>query len=1371
MRLGTLLLAFFAAIFFARICTAQHRYNFSRLDINNGLSDNRVNCFLKDRRGYVWIGTLFGLNRYDGRNLRVFTSRQQDSTTVSENNIEKLFEDPDGRIWISMRGSQNIFNPRDEKIIRKTSSLLKSYHLPPGKLTDIVRGQEDRFWFLHSSEGLYRYTASDKKMVRVTVPGNDAMRPVPGDAVMVAEDHAGGVWVVYRNGVLERLDIKTLAVTKTNRDLQHFFSNPIEFKIMVDQDNDLWIHTRSSNQGIFFLQQGRSLINFNTHSREIKLSSDILTGVEQDNAGMIWVGTDHGGVNIIDKKNRSVITILHNEEDAKSISQNSTSVVYKDRDGFIWLGTYKKGVNIYHENLVRFNTYQHKLSDPRSLPYDDINAFAEDEKGNIWIGTNGQGLIYFDRVSQRFTQYKHDPKSNNSLSSDVIVSLFFDRHHELWIGTFYGGLNRYDGKKFTHYKHSSTDTTSIGDDSIWEIYEDSQQRLWIGTISAGVDLFDRSNNRFLHYNRYVDQNSIHASYVPVITEDHDHNVWFGTGYGLDVLPANSKVFKQYLNDASDPKSLSGNSIISLLEDSRRNLWIGTSEGLNLFRPDSGTFRVFTTAEGLPHNTVLTLADDDVGNVWMGTSNGLSCMMLSRDNDGKVTGYQFRNYTQADGVQGKQFNEGAVLKTKKGELVFGGSNGFNIFKPEEIRPDTSKPRVIIADFQVANRTVHVGDTVNGDVVLPQSLDYLQTITLNSKNNVFSLELAVLNFFSPDKVRYKYMLKGFDKDWIFPDAGSRKVAYTNLDGGHYTFMAMASNSDGIWSDKIYTVNVEVLSPFWKTKTAVFVYVLVAMGIFFLARRLAVERERMKNRLKSERQAALQMHELDLMKIKFLTNVSHEFKTPLSLILAPIEKLLSRPTDTDLTTQYQMIQRNARRLLNMVNLLLDFRKMEVQEIKFNPTQGDIVGFIKDTAGSFSDISEKKNIDFIIKSNVDRLLTFFDKDKLERILFNLLSNAFKFTPVQGKVGVSINIITKFDSSQQWLELRVSDTGIGIPSDKIDKIFDRFYQHDVPVSLLNQGSGIGLSIAREFVQAHQGTIQVKSELEKGSEFIVSIPLPESEVTNLLEPEEPVATIQEAEYAEVVHDHWKVLLLVEDSEDFRFYLKDNLRGHYKILEASDGQEGLDLALKHLPDLIVSDVAMPVMDGLTLCSQIKSNESISHTPVILLTARSDEKQKIEGFDTGADDYITKPFSFEMLQSRIKNLIIRRENKHKAIRKLIDVKPTEIAVTSLDQKFIRNAIAIVEENMSNSNFRVEGLSEKLGISRVHLYKKLTSLTGKAPLEFMRTLRMQRAAQLLGTSKMSISQIAYQVGFNNPKYFAKYFKEEYNMTPSAYAASKTE
>jgi len=1355
-------------------CGAQSaHYRFTRINIDHGLSNNQIKCFLKDSKGFVWIGTVSGLNRYDGYDVKTFESRLSDTTAILDNDVNRLFEDPEGKIWVTSGLGQSIYDPSLEKFSHNTVRQLSKFNVPGGLITAIEKDTDGNFWFVHSTLGLFQYRPTDQSTIKIEHSETDTTTISNAQIASFTQDRDGNFWLIYRTGVIEKISSNNHRVMYRNDQLKRRYKyESLEYNLVMDAEGDAWIYVTNSNRGIYYLNQSSNkLIHLDKNASQGKLTSDIVRGLVQDNKGLIWIATDHGGINILNKQDFSIRVVLHNPDDVRSLSQNSIQTIYKDYDGFIWVGTYKKGVNYYHENVIRFRLLQHQVSDPNSLPFNDINAFAEDKLGNLWIGTNGGGLIYYDRKRERFQQYLSDPGNARSLSSNVIVSLCMDRSGKLWIGTYYGGLNCFDGKKFTRYKHNPTDPTSIADDSIWEIFEDSQGKIWIGTLSSGLDIFDPTSKTFTHF-RPGDFNSVHTSYITSITEDREGNVWVGTGYGIDFYERQTGRFIHFLNDPANPNSLSNNNIYKIIDDGFGNIWIGTKEGLNQYNKSTKTFKLYRTEQGLPHNTIFTILKDNRHNLWMSTTKGISSLILTRGERGEALSYRFKNYDEFDGLQGKQFNDDAGFRMNSGELVFGGALGFNMFRPEEIIPNSKKPTVIITGFQLFNKDVTIGEEVNGHVLFDRSLQETEEITLRHTDNVFSIEFAALSFFHTEKSRYQYKLEGFSPDWLDANGESRQVTFTNLDPGTYVFRVRASNNDGLWNETDVRLKIVVLPPFWKTRVAFVMYVAIILAALFVTRKLILQRERMKFAIERERTEAQRTHEMDMMKLKFFTNVSHEFRTPLTLILTPLEKILKNTTNADQLNQFQLIHRNARRLLNLVNQLLDFRKLEVQEIKFNPSEGDIVQFIRETVLSFSDLSEKKDIKLEFKSTITSLETVFDQDKLEKILLNLLSNAFKFTPEHGQV--TAEVVLDAEDSKQLL-IKVTDTGIGIAADKLDKIFERFFQTELPKSMVNQGSGIGLSITAEFVKAHEGTITVTSEVGKGSCFTVTLPIKtiaSVEVVQEAAEVEP-SQVQEASILnqEEGSNKLPVVLLVEDNEDFRFYLKDNLRSNYRIVEARNGKDGLTKALAELPDLIVSDVMMPEMNGIEFCKKVKTDPRISHSPVILLTARTAEEQKLEGFESGADDYITKPFNFEILQSRIRNLIHQRELFQKDFRKQIEVKASALTITSLDEKLIERAIKCVEENIADPEFSVEDLSHHLNMSRVHLYKKLTALTGKSPLEFIRTIRLQQAAQLLKKSQLTVSEVAYKVGFNNPKYFTKYFKEEYKVLPSVYAASKDE
>jgi signal transduction histidine kinase/ligand-binding sensor domain-containing protein/DNA-binding response OmpR family regulator len=1372
------LLTLFVFFLFLNTVNAQHnQYQFSQLNINQGLSNNQITCIYKDTKGFMWFGTMSGLNRYDGYKFKVFKHNNHAVSSLDDDYISNIQEGPDQSLWIQTRSGFNIYNLQTGQISHDIKKTLAAFSIPDSLISNIKKDRNGNFWFVHNRYGIYRYNPKTKKTRHYTHQLNDSTSLYSNTITAIAEDSGGDFWIAHNNGVLEKLDAKTNKITSRIYTLNKLYPQEhFNMLLSIDAQDDLWVYINGGALGTFYFNpKTKSYKHIDKNSIGGKLNSNIVYNIVQDNKGLVWISTDHGGINLLDKKTFSTAYITNRAGDPKSIAQNSITALYKDNTGIIWVGTYKRGISYYHESIIKFPLYQHHPADLNSLSYDDVNKFAEDAEGNLWIGTNGGGLIYFDRKKNTYQLYKHQANNAGSLCNDVIVSLCIDHEQKLWIGTYFGGLDCFDGKTFKHYKHNEADPNSISDDRVWEIMEDSQNRLWVGTLAGGLNLFDRQKKIFYHY-QPKQPNSIHSTYISALIEDQQGNIWIGTSDGIDVLEKKSNHFIHYLHNEKNTQSLINNNIVGIYSDSRNLIWITTQEGLSIFNPQTKTFRNFFKEDGLPDNATLEVLEDNHHHIWLSTKNGLSDITVSGSNSNYKLA--FKNYDEADGLQGREFNENAALKTRKGELVFGGASGFNLFVPEQIKANTNKPAVFLTDFQIFDQSIQTGEKVNGDIILSKSITDTKAVTLSYQDNVFSIEFAALNFFDPQKVKLQYKLEGFNKSWVTADNYLRKATYTNLDPGTYTFKVKAVNADGVWSDKEANLKITVLPPLWRTWYAFFTYVILVLGGLYLMRRrgiqkiktqFALEQERKEARitLEYERQEAKRMHDLDLMKIKFFTNVSHEFRTPLSLILSPIEDLIKKTAEND---QHLLltIKRNGKRLLNLVNQLMDFRKMEYNELKLFLGEGDIIEFIKEVAASFTDVAHQKQIQYVFESDTDSYITSFDHDKMERILFNLLSNAFKFTPFGGKIAVILNIVNPavFTGEQKNLEIKIMDTGIGIPKESQEKIFERFYQNEMPESLQNQGSGIGLSIVKEFVKMHNGSIRLESEPNQGTCFIINIPVGEPSENQLPEPLPKLKLPPVSKKKNEGLAKKPVVLLVEDNDDLRFYLKDNLKQSFQVIEASNGKDGWQRALALHPKLIISDVNMPEMTGLELCKKIKEDSRTTQIPVILLTALSADKEQLEGLECGANDYIVKPFNFEILLSKMQNLLQMQQTLKNTYQKQLEIKASEVAVASEDEKFLKTALDYIELNITNSNFSVEELAKHLNLSRVSLYKKLLAVTGKTPVDCIRNIRLKRAIQLLEKSKLSIANIGFEVGFNNAAYFAKVFKEEFGILPSDYA-----
>jgi signal transduction histidine kinase/ligand-binding sensor domain-containing protein/DNA-binding response OmpR family regulator len=1297
--------------------------NFHQLNQSNGLASNSVQSITKDENGFLWMAVPMGLQRYDGTNVVLFPS----IPALNEFSIQRIINAPGNYLLLQLDNGWALFNLNTYQYSLHLDTYLKKLGLPEGEILEVFLDNRKRYWFSIAREGVFLLNGPEEKVKKIEL---DTV-----NITSIAEDPNGAVWLLGNDARLFQLHQHTNALIqqqalKANK-------NTLQYSMFIDQDFEFWFYCKNNPIGLYrYHLKNDQLIHY-TAQQPASLNTDLVVGVIQADANNIWIATDHGGINVYNKTNNRFTYIKNDLENSKSLAQNSITSFLKDDLGIIWIGTYKKGLSYYHPHFQQFPLYR-TLNSNHTLPFEDVNRFVEDEKGNLWIGTNGGGLLYFNRTDESFKTYQFQ-KNKNSISNDVIVSLAKSRHQDLWIGTFYGGLDRFDGKQFYNYRHQPGKDNSISDNKVWEILEDHRGQIWIGTLNGGLNLYQPQTQTFKYFSTAV-PNTLTSNYISVLKEDHLKRIWVGGIDGVAILtPINNDYHFQYLqHQINDPLSLMNNHVFDLLEDHQGNIWIATRDGISIFTSDLKKIKDLKASDGLADNICLTILEDDQHHIWVGSPKGLSRIIWKHENGHLRT--EVSNFDAKDGLQGNSFNENAALKLKSGELIFGGANGFNLFHPEKIVAHATAYPIYLTELRWMNNVIHVNDSIHNRILLKKTLNEIDTLVLKYNENFFSISFTIPDYFNADKIKFYYQLDGLHNDWIRADELNRTASFTNVDPGSYQLKIKTEHSNEVRS--LYVI---IKPPFWKTPLAYFLYALIAAGILYLARRRIIRKAHRAFQETQYKQSIEQKLQLDQMKIQFFTNVSHEFRTPLSLIIAPIDNLLKTDADTDHRRQYSMIHKNAKRLLNLVNQLLDFRKMETNEIRLNAVEDDIIPVIRESVDAFHDLAVKKQIQYIINDEVKHLITKFDAEKIERILFNVISNAFKFTPTAGTIQVNIVV------DGQELVIEVEDTGIGIAAAQIDQIFEPFFQQK---QTAHQGSGIGLSITKEFVELHQGTITCRSIENQGSKFIIRLPLKAGFSLNTV-------------ISAAAHSNEKTytVLIVEDNDDFRFYLKDNLRHHFNILEAVDGMEAWKKAMSHSPDLIVSDISMPMMDGIELCKKIKANKKTSHIPVVLLTAASSEELELRGLDIGASDFLTKPFNFQILISRINTLLKQQTVMQKTYSKRLSLPENEVTVSDPDQLFLTELIQLVEKEMSNAAFSVEDMSRKMHMSRVSLYKKIVALTGLTPLLFLRQQRMLRAKQLLEKTNMTVAEIAYEAGYNNPKYFTKHFKQHFQILPSDY------
>jgi ligand-binding sensor domain-containing protein/signal transduction histidine kinase len=1042
-----------ALLLTASRCLAQTTdYSFSKLDVRDGLSNNEVNAIYKDRKGFLWFGTMSGVNRYDGYTCKVFRHSDQDSTTIENDNVTGIYDGPDGKIWMSTYVGIDIYDPSTERFESHPERFFRSAQLPCAinhlncGLAAIFRSQHS-YTFVYADSGIYTWDSGHPaSCIRSPAQGHGASQD-PINAA--AKDPKGNLWLVHSSGLIEQFDPLRRVLLYSASILPAQDVNRFKYSLYIDSQGLLWLFAPGSLLGVYqFDPATHSLDHFSKTSSPKALSSNVVNAVVQDNAGLIWIATDQGGVGIFDKRRPTIRWLLAGEEPG-SLAQNTIGSLYKDDLGIIWLGTYKKGVNFYHPDLTRFPLYHHLPGQPQSLPFNDVNRFAEDNRGDLWIGTNGGGLIRFDRKSNTYSTWQHNVREANSPAADVIVGLTFDKRGKLWIGYYNGGLDCFDGHRFLHYRHNDADTASLADDRVNSILEDAGGQLWIGTM-GGLDRYDPQTRPFHHYKPNPSiPNTIKSLYISSFARDTQGNLWIGTAYGLSFL---QKATGRFVNYFRESNRLSDNNINDLWIDSTGLIWVATRFGLNVLMPGTDTFRVFLKKDGLPDNAILNILPDGQGHLWVTTSAGLSKITVSLQ-PGNIT-INCMNYDESDGLQGREFNMHAAFRTREGELVLGGAGGFNLFDPSRVGGETSPPPVLITDFRLFDK----------EPDLPASITETSQIRLGHDQNEFSVEFAALSFVNAKKDRYAYRLEGFDTGWIATDGQNRRATYAHIGPGEYTFRVKAANSDGAWNERGAALKITVARAFWATAPAFAVYALLLLLLLFGARLVWISRARRRLGLIRERQEALRTQEWDQMKIRFLTNVSNEFRTPLSLILSPGDNQVRTTPYGDDDTQLRRVAQNANSLLHLVSQLLDFRKIELQEHKLNKSPGDIVRFIHDTTYSIINLAGEKNIEFTYLSEIDGLQVLFDHDKVGSILFNLLSNAIKITAENGTIQLRLRVAARGER-MVVLEMIMKDSGVGM------------------------ASGMGLAITREFVELHGGSMTIDSELTGGRCFTILLQL------------------------------------------------------------------------------------------------------------------------------------------------------------------------------------------------------------------------------------------------------------------------------------------
>lgn len=1318
-------------------------YQFKHLEVSDGLSNNSVNTICKDRDGFMWFGTTTGLNRYDGYTFKIYQHAENDPGSLPDNYITDIVEMPDGRFWVNTGRGYVLFDKEQDCFITDVTGFMKNLE-SGGVPEQVFVDREGNTCLSVAGEGCYRYKEGGKRLFFSYVEHS-----LPEHGVTQIAECSDGLLLIYNTGLLVCLDRATLAIKWKSDEIKKYIpaGKTIEFSLFVDRDNCIWAY---SLMGIWAYDCGTKSWRTDLTAIWSSRPDVIIHAVAQDIEGRIWVGKDYDGIDVLEKETGKVTSLVAHDDNGRSLPHNTIYDLYADRDGIMWVGTYKKGVSYYSESIFKFNMYE----------WGDITCIEQADENRLWLGTNDHGILLWNRSTGKAEPFWRDAEGQ---LPNPVVSMLKSKDGKLWVGTFNGGLYCMDGSRVRSYKEGVGNT--LASNNVWALVEDDKGRIWIASLGGGLQCLEPVSGTF---ETYTSSNSaLLENNVTSLCWVDNNTLFFGTAnQGVGMMDMRTREIKKIQGQSGNVK-LSNDAVNHVYKDSRGLVWIATREGLNVYDTRRHVFLDLSSVAEAKGNFIAAITEDQERNMWVSTSRKVIRVTVASDGKGSYL-FDSRAYNSEDGLQNCDFNQRSIKTLHNGIIAIGGLYGVNVFAPDHIRYNKMLPNVMFTGLSLFDEAVKVGQSYGGRVLIEKELNDVENVEFDYKQNIFSVSFASDNYNLPEKTQYMYKLEGFNNDWLTLPLGVHNVTFTNLAPGKYVLRVKAINSDGYVGIKEATLGIVVNPPFWMSWWAYLLYAVGLVIVLFLARYRMLKREREKFHLQQIENEVAKNEEINNMKFRFFTNVSHELRTPLTLIISPLEGMLKETTDELQSTRLQLMYRNAQRLLRLVNQLLDFRKGEMSTHQLSLSEGDIISYVHSVCNSFLLMADKKHIQFSFFSGIDTFSMAFDADKVGKIVMNLLSNAFKFTPEGGRVTVMIEHVA---GTPDILEIKIADTGIGISDVDKEHIFERFYQAGHKGVEETTGNGIGLSLVRDFVTLHEGEVKVFDNIGMGSVFVIQFPVKHVE-TQVQLPEEtgmPAGDEEDKEMKEEAREemerkNFPLLLIVDDNEDFRIFMRYSLELQYRVKLAVNGKEAWEMMQEELPDLVISDVMMPQMDGNELCRLIKQDKRTAHIPVILLTARQNTEAKLEGLQTGADDYVTKPFNMTILVLRIRKLI-ELSRYHRVTQGMIDPAPSEIVITSLDEKLIEKAIKYVEDNMSRTELSVEELSRELGMSRVHLYKKLLQITGKTPIEFIRVIRLKRAAQLLRESQLHVSEVAFEVGFNNPKYFSRYFKDEFGVLPSVY------
>ena len=1288
---------------------------FKNIDVKNGLSDNYVNGIVRDSYGFMWFATGHGLDRFDGYRFKRYSiSHLGDKSDF----FAGIKEDGDRVLWVESSNHIYVYNRVADRIEDRAKEQFSRLGINDS-IVKLYIDDTKNLWAV-SSHFLYYYDFKKKALDKLIIQQSTVIMDI------TSIDRQA--YVYMNDGKFYRID---WSVHRLKYEGEVKLSTYDCHRFYLDTSGLLWFYTAHSPTD--------KLLCYSTRERKWEstttlssLNNVILTTLIDDGRGNIWIGTENEGIYVYHSSSKQVEVFSREDNNEFSLACNHISVFYKDSQDAMWIGSGKQGVSYTYINENMFQLFRLKGKE-------DVSCMVEDTQGNLWIGFDGGGLAKTD--SNGNTSYYY--KGNGGLPTNLVTCSLIDKDGGLWIGTYGEGVLRLKGNKFERLQLPA----NSGAVYVRTMAEDDQGNLWIGTIDKGLLCYRRDGDvdMFTYDNSDLMTNSITS-----LTCDKSGHVYIGTSTGFNIYDNRRGIFLPL------PEALEGIStavITSVHKDRRGLIWIGCREGLCVY--DEQVKRVYsiTESDGLSHPYVRTIMEDDKENVLVATDKGLNNIRVQTDNHGNYS-FHPSPYFKEDGLGDITFLNNANCLTSKGDCLIGCTNGY--LRIRNRGHETQKTSAIVfTDLYLVNRRVEVGDETG---ILDGNLQLSPAISLNYGQNNFSIEVSAMKYGSEHRLHYQYRLKEVSNEWV--TLTGNIITFNALSPGNYTLEVRAIDYGG-WQSEISTLNIWVRPPFWRSWPAFAIYLLIASLLAWLYLRRMKKKHREMLAVQKLDMELVQQRQIEENKMKFFTNISHDLKTPLTLIITPIEKLLSGTLDKSVRTEMELVWRNARILMDEVTQLLDLRRLDVGAEELHLSHGDMVEFLRRTVDNFRYYSDSKGISLNLKINTPVLEMDFDQDKMRRVIMNLLSNAFKYNRPNGRVSVTLNKLS--EAGKTLMQLAIADTGIGIKPKNKKHIFERFYQEKTDGEYI--GSGIGLHIVKEYVTLQHGEIAVEDNHPEGTIFTITIPISQTVIEAIKQNDDYTEqAIEDIHDKRDEHKAQAQILIVEDNQDFRQFLERCLNDQYNVVTAGNGIEALQQLEQSQTDIVITDVMMPEMNGLELCNRIKTDLNYSHIPVIMLTAKATDENIIAGLKDGADEYITKPFNLNILKLRIQKILEWTEANHRNFGKAIDIAPSEITVSSIDEELIEKAMKVVEQRMNDSDFSVEEFSAAVGMTRGHLYKKLMAITGKSPLEFIRIMRIKRGKALLEQGRTNVSEVAYSVGFS-PKQFAKYFKDEYGCLPSEF------